>query len=1223
MSEKQLNQRLLLIVAVIAIAAWMLYPPKEKLRPGLDIAGGVSMVFEIDDEGAKDDPNLAENVKTLLQKRVDPQGVYNLIWRVMGRNRIEIQMPLPPADAAKRRADFQTALDKLFETNIEKGALDATLRLPDAERPAAVLRFAGGSATREALLQTVIERQNAVLAAEAALRAGPQPPPATQEGEPGATQPASQPGKTLDELKVDVRNALEDLDDAVDAVLAINIDPRRFQDTLDMQEGSAARKTTLEELKQSHANLAPLIDAAVTAYGEWKKYRGFLDGPADLRRLLRGAGVLEFRILAEPSPENATKFDFLREQLHKNGPRVPRDANEGWFRIDNPLGFFNLTSLKRLNETEPKAFTHVVADKYNGEWYVLAKLGDENGLLRTNPRKWRLKNAFPFRDEHGKPAVSFELDVVGGDLFRELTGRNIEKQLCIFVDNVAYSSATIKSQIGTQGQITGDFSPEKVNYLVQTMQAGALPARLKDTPISERTLGSSLGDANLRQALRSGLIGAALVIVVMLGYYLLCGLIANFAMMMNILLVLAVMAMLGARFTLDGIAGIILGIGMAVDANVLIYERMREEKERGASLRMIIKNGYDKAFTTIFDSNVTTLLTSIILYYVGSEEVRGFGLTLGWGVVMNLFTSVFVTRTIFHLLLRYNLIRDIKLNKLIGVPTVNWYGLRRIFIPISLTVTLGGLVLMFMRSPNDYLDVEFLGGVSADIETRTPAGAPAFTDVEIDRRLKQVGGEIQADGRKLSQAVVEPVPGEPTAFSVSVPGVAAPRLAALLTEPLEDAGLLQRGGVEARSGQDSITIRVKDDRTADQIRAEIQALAAEAALAGENLQRANVSSVIEAGGDQTRGRFWNVTTTVTNKLLVQNALVAALGDRLQTRPQVHYVLRDSNGRPFPITDRRLENNVPGLPAGATGDVSEYIGGAAYYLDQLEPPQPVSADVAGSVYDRLRNMRMQPGYQDFPWRKFTVFGVTPAGKDPEGHDLYSGIVVAVVDPAYPYAEDPDRWLSEFAQKEQGLIQATLDTEQSLRKVTQFKPQIAAQAKTQATLALLLSWAMIIAYVWIRFGRAMYGFAGVIALVHDVLVALAAIAVSGWIGSANNPLLIEDFKINMTVIAALLTIIGFSINDTIVIFDRIRETRGRLGIITPKIINDSVNLSISRTLITSLTVFLVLLSMYVFGGSSIRGFNFCMLVGVITGVYSTVAIAAPLLLLRADRQELAAA
>jgi SecD/SecF fusion protein len=167
-----------------------------------------------------------------------------------------------------------------------------------------------------------------------------------------------------------------------------------------------------------------------------------------------------------------------------------------------------------------------------------------------------------------------------------------------------------------------------------------------------------------------------------------------------------------------------------------------------------------------------------------------------------------------------------------------------------------------------------------------------------------------------------------------------------------------------------------------------------------------------------------------------------------------------------------------------------------------------------------------------------------------------------------------------------------------------------------IAIVLAFLAIIVYVWVRFGASRYGFAGVLALVHDVIIATGAVVVCTWVvGSGfGNALLIGDFKINLDIIAALLTIIGFSINDTIVIFDRIRENRGRGGILTPEIINNSINQTMSRTILTTFTAFLVVLIMYIWGGSGLRGFNFTLLIGMISGTYSTIAIAAPIVLLQ---------
>lgn len=293
-----------------------------------------------------------------------------------------------------------------------------------------------------------------------------------------------------------------------------------------------------------------------------------------------------------------------------------------------------------------------------------------------------------------------------------------------------------------------------------------------------------------------------------------------------------------------------------------------------------------------------------------------------------------------------------------------------------------------------------------------------------------------------------------------------------------------------------------------------------------------------------------------------------------------------------------------------------------HFSDLDPPQCIDRAVPGSLFDRLRNMRLQPGYQDYPYRTFDIIGVTPAGQDTAGNPLYSSVVVVLADENYRHSDDPESWRSGFAQKELDLAEAAFGTEQALRKVSQFKAQIAKQSTTQASLALLLSWLMIIGYLWIRFGRLMYGVAGVVALIHDVLIALAFVGFAHWIGGSKHPLgaffLIDDFKINMTIVAAFLTIIGYSINDTIVIFDRIRETRGRLGQVSPQIINDSINQCMARTLMTSATTFIILLVMYIFGGSSIRGFNYCMMVGILTGTYSSIAVAAPLLMMRFSRK-----
>ena len=1202
MIEKNLLQRLLLIGASILLAALMIIPPQTRLRPGLDIAGGVSMVFEIEEDPNYQNENIAEEMKRLLQRRVDPQGVFDLQWFVHGKNRLEVRMPLPPAENEALREAYLQAQEALFAHNMERSAIERMMYAAPEQRPAEIARLAENSPQREELLQKVAAAADALQAARAAA--------ASQPAE-GASQPAIDP-------RIAVRNATEALEDAIDAVRELNLDPQRFVDVIEMDPGSSAREQNLSEIKAKYPTLAAAVDEVVARHAAWRAKRAKLEGPADLRRLIRGAGVLEFRILADPSPENPTQYDRYRKQLADFGPRPQPGDTYQWFRVDNPVAFLDLPSAAELNTFNPLSARLHVVDKHNNQWYVLSHRERELGLLgqRNGGPNWKLTRAGVTRDDRGRRAVSFELDQIGGNAFSDLTGANVGRQLCILLDDIAYSAANINQRIGSSGIIMGDFSNEKLYYLIQTMQAGALPARLKDTPISERTIGSSLGQTNLNQALRAGLIGLALTLVAMAVYYGVSGMIANVAMMLNLLFTLAVLAMIGARFNLPGIAGIILGIGMAVDANVLIYERMREEKERGASLRMIIKNGYDKALSTILDSNLTTLLTCVILYYAGSEEIKGFGLTLGWGVVLNLFTAVFVTKTFFGVLLKYRLVTDLKMLRLIPTPTIDWYGMRHFFVPLSIILNVVGLGLLVMRGQRDTFDVEFLGGVNAEIELRA-AAVPNYNDEQIRRALATAGGEIETAGRKLADVQVAAEPDQAGTFRVSVPGLKPKLIAALIAEPLEDGEsgkLLERDGVQLTGGDDAILVRVKPEVTAETLRAAIVALADQsgdsAPLAGANIARSNIGAVIESG-DAARGRYWNVTTTETNKRLVQYALTTALGDDLQIQPALAYSFEGRDDLPFPITTRRLSEIAPDVAPQVDAELTDYLGGALIVFNNIDPPQ-----TAASLRTRLRNMRLQPDFQDLPFRRTEVFGLVPAGADETGAATFSRVAIAVSAEDHPFAEDAELWKGEVAAKELSLATTTLSREQTLRKVTQFKPQIAAQAKQRALIALLLSWGMIIAYLWVRFGRPIYGFAGVTALVHDVCVALSFVGIAGWIPTLlGRALLIEDFKIDMTIIAAILTIIGYSINDTIVIFDRIREMRGRLGVVSPRLINDAVNQTMSRTLLTAGTVFLVLLALYIFGGASTRGFAYCMLIGVVTGSYSSIAIAAPLLLLRA--------
>ncbi len=252
--------------------------------------------------------------------------------------------------------------------------------------------------------------------------------------------------------------------------------------------------------------------------------------------------------------------------------------------------------------------------------------------------------------QFGRPVVNFELSRRGGRTFGRETGRNIGKQMAIVLDEQVYTAPVIQGQITRNGQITlGQSTIEDAADLALVLRAGALPAPLKI--VEERTVGPSLGADSVRSGFIAGLIGLAGVVLIMIGYYRMAGIFAVIALTLYTLYTLGALAAMDAVLTFPGIAGLVLSIGMSVDANVLIFERIREELEAGRAVRPAVSEGFKQALSAIVDSNITTLLTAAILYYVGTGPIKGFAVTLGIGIVISMFTAIFVTRTLFTLYL--------------------------------------------------------------------------------------------------------------------------------------------------------------------------------------------------------------------------------------------------------------------------------------------------------------------------------------------------------------------------------------------------------------------------------------------------------------------------------------------------------------------------------------------------------------------------------------------
>jgi len=566
-----------------------------------------------------------------------------------------------------------------------------------------------------------------------------------------------------------------------------------------------------------------------------------------------------------------------------------------------------------------------------------------------------VKSATVTRGNMGEPEISFTLDSEGSAKFGEITKQNEGHRLAIVLDGQLYSAPVIRSPIETgTGQITGNFDQkeafELANVLENPLRA---PLRLEES----REVDPTLGNDSIRSGVKAAIIGTLAVVVFMLVYYAFAGLVADAALMLNIIILLGVMCSIGTTLTLPGIAGVVLTIGMAVDANVLIFERIREELAAGKSIRGAVAAGYGKAFGTIFDSNLTTLISSVILMFMGTGPVKGFGITLTIGVTVSMFTALVVTRLIFDVMLDKNMLKGMKMLHLIRGAKIDFmrWALPA-FIASWLLIIIGNGYGLYRGK--DVLGVEFAGGTSITMNFDQK--------IEVDE-LRKVATKV-------------------------------------------------------------------------------------------------------AGGDVLIGYQKDVAGGKENL-------------RITTRV-----------------------------AGNAGE-------------QIE-------DSAEKVLAALR--------QTFPNANF---------RDPS--------------------------------------------------IDRVGPTVGAEIRNTAIFASLLAMFGILVYVAFRYEFS-FAVGAVVAILHDILMTL------GWY-------FLTGRQLNATTVAAVLTIIGFSINDTIVIFDRIREDL-KLGIrgTFKEVMNQALNQTLSRTIITSGTVFLATLALYIFGGGVINDFAFTFLVGILTGTYSSIYIASALVL-----------
>lgn len=333
-----------------------------------------------------------------------------------------------------------------------------------------------------------------------------------------------------------------------------------------------------------------------------------------------------------------------------------------------------------------------------------------------------------------EPYVGLDMTSHGGKVFAHLTEKNVGRRLAIVLDEVVRSAPVIRDRIlGGSAQITGSFSHEEAKDLAIVLRVGALPAPVDI--IQNMTVGASLGKDSISQGLTAGIYGTIMVLAFMIIYYRLAGFFANTAMILNIVLLFAGLAVLNATLTLPGIAGIILSIGMAVDANVLIYERMREEFLLGKSVRSAVEAGYGKAFFSIVDSQVTTLITSLALFFFGTGPIKGFAITLTLGIIFNLFAVLFYSRFVFDAINAIQPLKKITFMRLAKTPNFDYMRVKNITYAVSITMAVIGLIaLVQISSGRANLGVDFSGGSLLQYKA-----GQEFTIAEVRDALTQNG----------------------------------------------------------------------------------------------------------------------------------------------------------------------------------------------------------------------------------------------------------------------------------------------------------------------------------------------------------------------------------------------------------------------------------------------------------------------------------------------------
>lgn len=771
-----------------------------------------------------------------------------------------------------------------------------------------------------------------------------------------------------------------------------------------------------------------------------------------------------------------------------------------------------------------------------------------------------LENPAVSKDNEGRPVTVFDVKNKFRGSFQAWTGRNVQLPMSIILNGEHVMAPVINQPLSDHVQVTlgatsMDSARKQAEELKTTLQTGSLKLR----PVLEaRTkVGARLAGESRDRGILATLVALGLVLVFMLIYYRWMGLVANVALVLNLLLLVGALAFADAALSLPGIAGIVLTLGVAVDANILINERIREERALGRNLHRALDEGYSRALTTIVDSNMTSIITAVFLYAYGSGAIRGFAVSLVLGLLISMFTAIFVTRAIFEWQLKRGSLREFKVTGSGKVPSFRWMANRTWMVPLSVLLVVGGILLFATTDRLTLYDIDFTGGQKVQMRFASPVtvdevkqglrGAPV--EVEVTSTFFDKDEQLQVRRQKVA---VGPLDGAEV-FTVGDTGDSVELKVQRATEradlnPEEEEQALRGYLVKRFEGR---LLPAWQSEPARRVPATSTPGAAPAEPAAPPAPAADPALAAVAGGIATDVAFVDPRARLTPALL----------EAVLTKDFPHYVHDGSTRRAVAATDMKRSVVVRPSAKAATGSVHRF-------------------DV---------------------WVKTTSKEGTTA-EDAEPERFSKGLEQWLGGPAFRTALARELGLADVKELED------LSLSQGLPSQDQISASVAQRLKNDALVALALSLVGIIVYVALRFRSTSMGLASVLCLFHDVAVTAGVVALANSMG-------LVDARINLTMVAAFLTLVGLSINDTVVIYDRIRENRGRAPGITTAMIDLSLNQTFGRTLKTITTILLVCCALFFFNVGQrnvLEGFSFCLIVGSFVGTYSSVAIASPLLL-----------